>query len=79
MRKLLGLVGRAWSFVTARIPGEHFVTNHSGIVPRFLDEANELAQHGEIKFVIKDIEGCYPNMPKETSGLLCGQLGTQIS
>jgi hypothetical protein len=28
MRKLLGLVGRAWSFATARMEGEHFVLNH---------------------------------------------------
>ena len=30
MRKLLHLAGRAWSFVTANLPGEHFVIQHGG-------------------------------------------------
>ena len=39
MKKLLHYVGRAWSFVTARIPGDHLVINKTSEVPRFLDEA----------------------------------------
>ena len=66
MRKLLGLVGRAWSFATARMEGEHFVLNHGGLVPAFLKEAEQLRAFGEIDVIIRDIEGCYPNMPKET-------------
>ena len=64
MKRLLSLAGRAWSFVTANMTGENFIINHGGKVPAFLEEANKLRQYGEIKYVIKDIEGCFPNMPK---------------
>ena len=65
MRRLLGLVGRAWSFVAANLDGENFVINHSGAVPAFLRYANAALGHrGQIKYTIKDIDGCYPNMPK---------------
>ena len=67
MRRLLHYVGRAWSFVTAQMVGEQFTINKSAEVPRFLEEAaRALAPHGAIKAEIWDIEGCYPNMPKET-------------
>ena len=46
--------------------GEHFVLNHGGLVPAFLKEAEQLRAFGEIDVIIRDIEGCYPNMPKET-------------
>jgi hypothetical protein len=66
MRRILHLCGRAWSFVTARLPGEHFVINHGGQVPAFLQEAERcLAPHGELAFMVHDIESCYPNMPRE--------------
>ena len=65
MRKLLGLVGRAWSFVTANMEGEHFVIAHGGEVPKFLEEASKLRYYGNLSYVIKDIEGCFPNMPKD--------------
>jgi hypothetical protein len=64
MRKLLGLVGRAWSFVTANMVGEHFIIPHGGKVPQFLEEASKLRYYGDLSYVIKDIEGCFPNMPK---------------
>jgi hypothetical protein len=66
MRKLLGLVGRAWSFATAKMEGEHFVMHHGGKVPDFLREAEKLREYGEIGAIIRDITGCFPNMPKET-------------
>jgi len=66
MRKLLGLVGRAWSFATAKMEGEHFVMHHGGQVPDFLREAEKLREYGEIGAIIRDITGCFPNMPKET-------------
>ena len=66
MRRLMHYVGRAWSFVTARIPGEHLVINKTSQVPAFLEEAKQVARHGQMKMAIFDIEGCYPNMPKET-------------
>ena len=66
MRRLLGLAGRAWSFITSHLPGEHFVTNKVQDVPTFLREVEaEFRGKGELKHVIRDIEGCFPNMPKD--------------
>jgi hypothetical protein len=65
MRKLFHLAGRAWAFIANEIQGEHFIIEHGGKVPAFLKEAQSLAKEGQIKYVIKDIEGCYPHMPKE--------------
>ena len=66
MRRLLGLVGRAWSFVAADMPGDHFVIKSGNEVPRFLDQAGEqLKALGELSVSIKDITGCFPNMPQE--------------
>ena len=64
MRRLLGYVGRAWAFVTARMEGQHFVIHHGGQVPKFLEEASQLGNEGDVGVVVKDIEGCYPAMPK---------------
>ena len=64
-RDLLGLVGRAWSFVTSRLPGEHFVLNKCQDVPEFFREAEKkLSPLGDFTCIVKDIEGCFPNMPK---------------
>ena len=66
MRKLLGLVGRAWAFVTRQLPGEHLVLNKCQDMPRFFREAEEkLGKHGDIGCAVKDIEGCFPHMPKK--------------
>ena len=66
MRKLFHIVGRAWSFVTANLPGEHFAINHGGGVPDWLREnATRLAQHGEVSCEVMDMEGCFTNMPKD--------------
>ena len=67
MRRLLHLAGRAWSYVTANLPGEHFVINHGGEVPKFLQTAQaKLQGKGSLGFMIQDIESCFPNMPKDT-------------
>ena len=67
MRKLLHYVGRAWSFITAQLPyEERVVINHGGEVPNFLRKTGELRDLGEVRYKLYDIEGCYPNMPKET-------------
>ena len=67
MKKLFHLTGRAWSHITANLPGEHFVIKHGGEVPKFLHESVDKLKPGDgrIKFAIKDIVGCFPNMPKE--------------
>ena len=66
MYKLLHYVGRAWSFVTSKIPGEHFVINKTSEVPAFLREAEGLRAYGRLQANVYDIEGCYPHMPKES-------------
>ena len=66
MRRPMHYVGRAWSFVTARIPGEHFVINKTSQVPKFLEEAQAIGKHGTMKMSIYDIESCYPSMEKGT-------------
>lgn len=66
MRKLFGLAGRAWSFVTSGMKGEHFILKSTNEVPSFLNESfNELKHQGDVKVIVQDIEGCFPTMPKE--------------
>ena len=65
MKKLFHLAGRAWAFLANEIQGEHFIIPHGGKVPEFLQDVTELQTKGELTYVIKDIEGCYPHMPKE--------------
>ena len=65
MRRLLGLAGRAWSFATKNMNGEHFILNSTGDVPEFLKTAHaELQKLGKVTAKVQDIEGCFPNMPK---------------
>ena len=50
MKKLFHLTGRAWSFISANIPGEHFVLNHGGQLPAFFEETqNTLRPQGTMK------------------------------
>ena len=66
MRTLLRRVGRAWAFVAANMEGEHFTLNKCSDVPEFFRETEKkLGKLGEIEYIIRDIEGCFPNMPKE--------------
>ena len=65
MHRLLGLVGRAWSFVTSQMPGDHMVINKCQEVPQFLKEAERLSDLGQIDVIVRDIESCYPSMPQE--------------
>ena len=66
MKRLLHFVGRAWSFVTSRIPGEHFVINKTTEVTDFLCKTEkDLKNMGEIQIQNFDIVGCFPNMPKD--------------
>ena len=66
MQALFHLTGRAWSYITSHLPGENFVIKHGGQVTEFLGTAvAELRQRGTVHHVISDIEGCFPNMPKD--------------
>lgn len=66
MKGLFHKAGRAWSFITNHLEGEHFVMQHTGKVRPFLEETQELLRgKGTLKCEIADIEGCFPNMPKD--------------
>jgi hypothetical protein len=64
MRRLLHLAGRAWSFITANIGGEHFTFNKTDDIFSFFKQAQALQPPGTLRITSMDIEGCFPNMPK---------------
>ena len=67
MRALFGLVGKAWSFMTSRLPGQHFVINSSREIPEFLSQCSkDLAPLGQLDIKTFDVEGCFPSMPKQS-------------
>ena len=79
MRRLLGLVGRAWSFVTANMEGEHFVIKSGNEVPKFLEEAGEsLKGLGKMSYVVKDITGCFCAMPQQSIRHAMRRIASQI-
>jgi len=65
MRALLHLVGKALYFVASEMPGEHFIISSTRDVPGFLRETMQRFNGREIEAHVLDIEGCFPNMPKE--------------
>ena len=66
-KQLLHYVGRAWSFITARLPGEHFVISKTDDVPDFLQRVNtHLGGSRPFNVKVFDIEGCFPSMPKDS-------------
>ena len=65
MSALLHLVGRAWHYVASQMTGEHFIASSTKDVPGYLQEAMRKFRGEEIEAHVLDIEGCYPNMPKE--------------
>ena len=47
------------------MPEENFIINHGYEVPTFLEEAQQkLRTRGKLEVRIRDIDSCYPNMPK---------------
>ena len=66
MKALFHKTGRAWSYIASHLPGDNFVINHGGQVTEFLHTAvAELSGQGVVRHSISDIEGCFPNMPKD--------------
>jgi predicted GIY-YIG superfamily endonuclease len=66
MKRLFHLAGRAWSFIANNLTSDNFVIQHGGQVIQFLKDAERKLQHlGQLRCDIKDIDGCFPNMPKE--------------
>ena len=45
--------------------GEHFLIGSTRDVPRFLEAANDKLGGDEFEARVLDIEGCYPQMPKD--------------
>ena len=69
MRRLLRLAGRAWYFMVKHYHGEHFAIQRTQDVPREMCEMHSalsrgLGEEDTIQCVVKDIKGCFPNMPK---------------
>ena len=66
MGSLFHKTGRAWSYITSNMARGDTVLNHGGHLIEFLEKTvQELSPIGEIRFAIDDIEGCFPNMPKD--------------
>ena len=65
MYKLLHYVGRALYFMVNHLQGEHFIIADTNKVPQFFQHAMTKLQGQPIQATVLDIEGCYPNMPKE--------------
>ena len=66
MKRLFHLTGRAWAYITSHLVSDNFVINHGGQVTKFMQEAEAaLRNKGQIACVVKDIEGCFPNMDKD--------------
>ena len=69
MSRLLHLAGRAWFFMVKHYKGEHFAIQTSQEVPRAIQDMHkELCERlnpgDQVEATVKDIRGCYPNMPK---------------
>ena len=65
MHRLLSLVGKAWYFVARKMSGEHFIIDSTRDVPQFLENARSKFGGEGFQAHVLDIEGCYPNMPKD--------------
>ena len=66
MKRLFHLTGRAWSFISTKLASDNFVIHHTGQVTGCMQEAQaKLSSKGQLKAAVYDIEGCFPNMPKE--------------
>ena len=65
MKELLHVAGRAWYFLVKTMGGEHFIINSTGDVPALFKQAMGHFEGKEIDACVLDIEGCFPNMPKD--------------
>ena len=83
MREMLGKAGRAWYFLSRMVSEPHFEIPNVQDIPAFLRKAQvhmEAIGH-DYDIITMDIEGCFPNMPKEAIKLsameLVSKLGTE--
>ena len=65
MKRLMHMVGKAWYFMAKKMKGAHFIIDKTSDVPVFLEHVK--SHFGDHEYVAKvlDIEGCFPNMPKD--------------
>ena len=78
MRQILKKVGRAWHFATTHLEGEHFKIPQMHNVPEMLQSMiDHVKQQGEVELHTYDIEGCFPNMPKEAINLALNEVVNQ--
>ena len=47
------------------MPGQHFTIERTMDVPQFLNDAHKIIGAGDLHAEIYDVEGCFPNMPKQ--------------
>ena len=80
MKRMMHLAGRAWHFISCNVPGEHFVMRNTLEVPGFLTEAAAYLRDkpGNLRVVLRDIEGCFPNMPTQAIDQACKDITTQL-
>ena len=76
MKKLLSKAGRAWYFMATQVPGEILDMPLVKDMPSFLEQAKADMEFLGHDYDIKsyDIEGCFPNMPKEAIELAALEL-----
>ena len=65
LKRLLGLAGRAWYFITKHAPDDNLILEKTEDILEIFERANNLPGDGDLQFINRDIEGCFPNMPKK--------------
>ena len=66
MKRLMTKTGKAWNFVVHNIPLERFKLVQVHEVPKFIEQGViKMSSKGPLDIKTYDIEGCFPNMPKE--------------
>ena len=80
MKRMMHLAGRAWHFISCNVPGEHYVMRSTVDVPKFFKKAQDhlSKKQGDLKVVLRDIEGCFPNMPTMAIDQACKDITTQL-
>ena len=65
MRRLFHMSGKAWHHI-AMHSSDSLIIKHGGDLPKMYEHVNQkLGAKGDITWENMDIEGCFPNMPKE--------------
>ena len=65
MHTLMHWAGRAWYYMIANYQEDHLILRDTREVPSFLRQVQHTLNVEKLGYDILDIEGCYPNMPKD--------------